>query len=146
MHSPVIRPTILRIIPTICYHQNRIRTPLLILSQKRLLFSASKSTLTVVNADGIVAATNHPQTFPVGSPIFYALNEDESAMLTATMAATIPAPQFSVMEEEITTLVLPIRNGDKYYGAVVAQYYAPTFFEQVQVAVVGFLPELPVFI
>lgn len=116
------------------------------LTPKTVAFSASKSTLTIVNADGIVAATNHPDTFPVGSSIFSAINEDESAMLAASMAATIPAPQFSIMEEEITTLVLPIRNEDEYYGAVIAQYYAPTFFEQLKAAVVGFLPELPVFI
>lgn len=116
------------------------------LTPKTVAFSASKSMLSVVNAEGIVAATNHPGEFPLGSSIFSTIGEDEAAMLTATMLASIPAPQFSVMEDEVTTLILPIRSMDEYYGAIIAQYYAPTFIEQVKAAVAGFLPELPVFI
>ena len=116
------------------------------LTPKTIAFSASKSTLTIVDADGMIVATNNSLAFPVGQPIAAYINADENTMLNTISAASIPAPQFSIMEQDMTTLLLPIRQDNDYLGAIFAQYYAPTFWEQVEAAVSGFLPELPVFL
>jgi NarL family two-component system sensor histidine kinase LiaS len=116
------------------------------LTPKTIAFSTSKSTLTIVDANGIILATNRPFIFPVGQSIATYISADENTMLSSVSSTFIPAPQFSIMEENITTLLLPIRQGDQYLGAILAQYYAPTFWEQVKAAVSGFLPELPVFL
>ncbi len=115
------------------------------LTPKTVAFSTSKSTLTIVDANGIILVTNNPLIFPPGQSISAYLSADENTMLATVASAVIPAPQFSIMEQDATTLLLPIRQGDQYVGAILAQYYAPTFWEQVKAAVSGFLPELPVF-
>ncbi len=115
------------------------------LTPKTIAFSTSKSTLTIADANGIILATNNVLVFPVGQSISAYISADENTMLTSMSAAIIPAPQFSIMEQDMTTLLLPIRQNDQYLGTILAQYYAPTFWEQVKAAVSGFLPELPVF-
>ncbi len=121
-------------------------TTLIDLTPKTIAFSASKSTLTIVDADGTIIATNNSLVFPVGQPISAYISTDENTMLSSVSTAMIPAPQFSIMEQDMTTLVLPIRQDNNYLGAIFAQYYAPTFWEQVEAALSGFLPELPVFL
>jgi len=116
------------------------------LTPKTVAFSESKSTLTIVDAEGIVLATNNSSIFPVGEVIYESLTEDEIAMLEVSASTLIPAPQYAILDQNVTSLVLPIRRADAYYGAVIAQYYAPTFGEQVKAAIAGFLPELPVFL
>ena len=116
------------------------------LTPKTIAFSASKSTLTIIDANGIILSTNNSDVFPIGQSIFDYIDDEEGQLVSASAETFIPAPQFSVLEQDITSLVLPIRRAGVYYGAVFAQYYAPTFSEQVQAAVSGFLPELPVFL
>ncbi|RJQ41191.1 MAG: HAMP domain-containing protein [Anaerolineaceae bacterium] len=116
------------------------------LTPKTIAFSASKSTLTIVNSEGIIVATNNPLVFPVGQSINLYLSDNEIAMLNSVAEAMIPAPQFSILEQDMTTLILPIRQDTEYCGAIFAQYYAPTFLEQLEAAISGFLPELPVFL
>ncbi len=116
------------------------------LTPKTVAFSASKSTLTIVDANGVILATNNPVVFPIGQSISAYINSDEFTMLETVSEAIIPAPQFSIMEQDITTLILPIKENDQYIGAILAQYYAPTLWEQVEAAISSFLPELPVFL
>lgn len=116
------------------------------LTPKTVAFSASKSTLTIVDTNGVVLATNNSLVFPLGQPISAYISSDEYTMLETVTEAMIPAPQFSIMEQDMTTLILPIRQDNEYVGAILAQYYAPTFWEQVEAAVSSFLPELPVFL
>ncbi len=116
------------------------------LTPKTVAFSASKSTLTIVNIDGVILATNNSLVFPIGQPISAYISSDEYNMLVTVSNSMIPAPQFSIMEQDMTTLILPIRQDNETIGAILAQYYAPTFWEQVEAAVSSFLPELPVFL
>ena len=116
------------------------------LTPKTIAFSESKSTLTIVNAEGFVLSTNNTSIFPVGEQVYELLTEEENSILEVSESTLIPAPQYTVLDQNVTSLVLPIRRAGVYYGAVIAQYYAPTFSEQVRAAVSGFLPELPLFL
>ena len=116
------------------------------LTPKTIAYSESKSTLTIVDAESIVLSTNNNSVFQVGEQIYASLTEEEKSILEVSAGTLIPAPQFTISDQNVTTLVLPIRRAGVYFGAVIAQYYAPTFSEQVRAAVSGFLPELPVFL
>ena len=116
------------------------------LTPKTVAYSESKSTLTIVNSEGIVLSTNNTSIFPVGESVYGSLTDDEISMLDVSANTLIPAPQYSILNQDVTSLILPVRRAGVYYGAVIAQYYAPTFWEQVKAAVAGFLPELPVFL
>ena len=116
------------------------------LTPKTVAFSASKSTLTIVDINGVILATNNSLVFPIGQPISAYISSNEYTMLETVTETIIPAPQFSVQEQDMTTLVLPIKLNNETIGAILAQYYAPTFWEQVEAAVSSFLPELPVFL
>lgn len=116
------------------------------LTPKTIAFSELKSTLTIVDAEGFVLSTNNSSVFSVGEQVSAFLTEEENSILEVSENTLIPAPQYTVLDQNVTSLVLPIRRAGEYYGAVIAQYYAPTFWEQVNAAVSGFLPELPVFL
>lgn len=116
------------------------------LTPKTMAFSASQSTLTVLDSTGMIISTNNKNVFPVGEYIDVFLTEDELDILDMANAALVPAPQFIILEQESVSMALPIRKGSEIVGTIFAQYYAPTLLEQVTAAVVGFFPELPIFI
>ena len=115
-------------------------------STKPVAFSREKSRLVVVSPAGIILGADDETQFPLGEELLTYLDEDEIVVVEEVLTGTQTSVVFSNSNAQYASFAFPVMRNGELKAVVFMRIVAPTLAEELDAALAGFLPDLPIFL
>ena len=107
-------------------------------------YSASKSSITITDENGIIQATNQPDNFSVNQSIYDSLSLVEANFLMEALSANFFGDiDYLYGNNQTLYLAVPLINQFDMVGMIYLQVYSPSIFESISHAFRFFIPRIP---
>ncbi|MDK2982217.1 MAG: two-component system, NarL family, sensor histidine kinase LiaS [Chloroflexota bacterium] len=115
-------------------------------SSKPVPFSREKSRLVVASPQGLILGADDETEFPLGEDLLAYLDEDETDVAQQVLNGTATSVVFSNTSTQYASFAFPVMQNGEMKAVVFMRIVAPTLGEEVDAALAGFLPDLPIFL
>jgi signal transduction histidine kinase len=117
-----------------------------IFSSKPVAFSREKSRLIVASPEGVILGADDETEFPLGDDLLAYLDDDEIAVVDDVLTGTQSSVVFSNTNMQYASFAFPVVRNGELKALVFMRIAAPTLAEELDAALAGFLPDLPIFL
>jgi NarL family two-component system sensor histidine kinase LiaS len=117
-----------------------------IFSTKPVAFSREKSRLVVVSPSGLILGADDETEFPLGADLLSYIDEDEIVIVEEVLTGTQSSVVFSNASIQYASFAFPVMQNGELKAVVFMRIVAPTVAEELDAALAGFLPDLPIFL
>jgi signal transduction histidine kinase len=113
---------------------------------KPVAFSREKTRLVVANPAGIILGADEETEFPLGADLLTYLDEDEIVVVDEILTGSQTSVIYSNSNTQYASFAFPVLQNGELKAVVFMRIVAPTVAEEVDAALAGFLPDLPIFL
>ena len=113
---------------------------------KPVPFSQEKSILIVTDPQGVIIGTDDESEYPLEDDLLDFIDDDEIDIVQTILSGSDTSVVYSNSNAQYASFAFPIIQDSETKAIVFMRIAAPTLKEELQAALEGFLPDLPIFL
>ena len=113
---------------------------------KPVPFSQEKSLLIVTDLEGIILGSDDENDYPLDDNLLDYIDDEEIEIVQDVISGAETDVVYSNSNTQYASFAFPVRQDGEAKAIVFMRIAAPTIKEEVQAALEGFLPDLPIFL